>query len=188
MKRALLIGSTVLALAAGDGAAAAPSVAGRTFNLVGKFGGSANVTCRVGGTHGAPLKARKKLGATITFNEDGTFQWSNDALQVGPIGTGDWSQQGSRIELDFDNPSSMSYLQMFGFQQINVQSGGASASGNFSPAKYDFFAKINGKGDKLVVTEKGGFRFKANASAYGGANSCNYVVNLNRTYNGKRVQ
>lgn len=188
MKRALLIGSTVLALAAGDGAAAAPSVAGRTFNLAGKFGGSANVACKIGGARGNPIKARKKLGATITFNEDGTFEWSNDALQVGLRGTGDWSQHGSTIDLDFDHPSSMSFLQLFGNRQINAQAGGANASGNFSPAKYDFFAKINGNGTKLAVTEKGGFRFKANASYGGSSDSCNYAVSLNRTYSGKLAE
>lgn len=189
MKKTFLIGSMVLAVAAGDSALAAPpSVAGKTFSLVGKLGGGATVTCKIGGTHGAPIKARKKLGATITFNEDGTFAWSNDALQVGLVGTGDWTQSGGKIDLDFDNPSSMSFLQIFGNQQISVQSGGASANGSFGPAKYDFFAKINGKGDKLAVTEKGGFKFNANASAGGSSNSCKYAMNLNRTYSGKLAQ
>jgi hypothetical protein len=185
MKKTSLIGSVVLALMASEGAWAGESVAGKTFNLTGKFGGSAKVSCRVGGAHGQRFKAQKNLAATIAFNEDGTFEWSNDALQIGQSATGEWEQAGSKIDLLFDDPNSMSYLRLFGNQQVSAQSQGASVTGDFEPARYDFFARTNSKATSLVVTEKGGFKLNADASSGGSSNSCKYKINLNRVYKGK---
>jgi hypothetical protein len=186
MKKTSLIGSVVLALMASEGAWAGESVAGKTFNLTGKFGGSAKVSCRVGGAHGQRFKAQKNLAATIAFNEDGTFEWSNDdALQVGQSATGEWEQAGSKIDLLFDDPNSMSYLRLFGNQQASAQSQGASVTGNFESGKYDFSAKTNSKATSLVVTEKGGFKLNAGASFGGSSNSCKFKINLNRVYKGK---
>jgi hypothetical protein len=162
----------------------AASVAGVTYQLKGKFGGSAGVTCRVGGTHNQNIKARRKLGATITFNEDGTFAWSGDALLIGTY-TGQWTQKGTKVDLDFDNPGTMSFLQMFGNQTVSSNAGGASFSGTFSPTKYDFKAKINAKGNKIEVIEKTGFKMDASASAAGSSNSCKYNLRLTREYTGK---
>jgi hypothetical protein len=185
MKKTSLISSVVLALTISEGTWAAESVAGKTFDLTGKFGGSAKVSCRVGGSRAVPIRAQKRLAATITFNEDGTFAWSNDALQPGLSGTGEWAQSGAKIELDFDAPSSMSYLRLFGDQQISTQSQGASATGTFEPARYDFFARTNSKATSLTVTEKGGFKVNASASFQGSSNTCKYKINLNRVYKGK---
>lgn len=167
-----------------EGAWAAPSVAGVSYTLKGSFGGGIGVTCRVGGTHGQKIKARRKLGATISFKEDGTFEWSGDALLVGTY-TGEWTQQGTKIDLDFDNPGTMSFLQMFGNQTVSGYAGGGSYEGSFSPTKYDFKAKINPKGNKIEVIEKTGFKIDASASFGGSSNSCKYNVRLTREYTGK---
>jgi hypothetical protein len=183
-KTLLRVGSSVLAAMVGGGAWAADSVAGKTFDLTGKFGGAVAVACKFGGAHSQKIKAQKNLAVTLHFNEDGTFAWSNDALQPGLGATGEWVQNNSKIDLDFDDPSSMSFLQIFGNQQINASSQGANLNGQFSPSKYDFSAKVNAKATSIAVVEKGGFKVDAEASAAGSSNRCKYKVSLNRTYRG----
>lgn len=183
-KTSIVIGSMVLALMACDSAnAAAASVAGKNFALTGKFGVSVVVSCRVGGTHSQKVAKQKNLVSNIRFNEDGSFEWYGDALQIGATGVGEWTQKGSKIDLDFTDKS-MSYLQVFGNQTLNTYSQGASFNANTSPVKYNFSAKLVGK-DGLTVTETGGFKASAQASYQGHSNSCGYRVNLTRTYKGK---
>lgn len=170
----------VMILAGGTAEAKVLSVAGKSYNITGKFGGSVEVSCKYGGSRKMPFSAaRSGLNATITFNEDGTFAWSNDSLAFGQY-SGDWKQKGGKLDIDFDDPGSMSYLKRFGESYSRTL---ASGNASITPLKYNFSANVNGKG-KLTVTESSGFRAKASASAAGVTNTCSYKVSLKRTYSG----
>ena len=182
MNKAFVAGVVFLGLSAADvSVAAVPSVAGKTFALAGKFGGNVAVACRIGGSHGQKVTARRGLTAQISFNEDGTFSWSNDTLGAGVL-SGEWTQKGGKLDLDFDDPSAVSYIWLFGESySTGIPGGSASAS----PLKYDFSGKLNGNGTSLKVIESGGFKIDASASLGGGSNSCKYRIRVNRTYTGK---
>ncbi len=183
-KISFILGCVVIAsLGYETASAASASLGGQTFALKGSFGGSVAVSCRAGGSHAQKFKARKNLVANIAFHEDGTFDWYGDALHIGGTGKGEWTQSGNKTELDFDDPNSMSYLRVFGNQQLSSYSNDASFGATISPAKYGFSAKIVGK--TLTVTETSGFKADAQASYAGSSNSCGYRINLSRVYRGK---
>lgn len=185
MKNAITMGILVMALGVGQSAlAASASVSGKTFSLTGKFTGAGNFNCPGIPAQRVPIQKQKNISATITFNEDGSFVWSGDTLYPFEA-NGDWSQRGSRIDLDFDNPTTMSYLQKIGEQQASGYANGASGSANISPSKYDFSAKI--RGSKLTIKETGGYRIKVSASALGHSASCKFKLSLTRSYTGKSL-
>lgn len=181
MNKAFVGVGVFLGLFVSDASMAVPSVAGKTYNLSGKFGGSVAAACRFGGSHGEKIRSRKGLTARITFNEDGTFSWSNDTLGAGAI-DGEWTQKGGKLDLDFDDPSAFSYIWRFG-DSYSVGIPGGSAG--VSPLKYDFSGKLNGSGTSLSVEESGGFKVDASASFAGSSNACKYKLRVNRTYKGK---
>jgi hypothetical protein len=181
MKQTILASSAVLALFIGDvSVAAPPDLAGTTWNLNGKFKANATVTCKVGGSHSSPAGKQPNIKATLTFNSDGSFSWSNDTLSPVSGVAGTWRQKGKKVELNFNNPSSVSYIRMFGTQYFSSK----NSSAEVTPNKYKFFATTNGKGTKLEVTENGGFKLKASASYAGSSNTCNYNLKLQRVYKG----
>ncbi|WP_158002435.1 hypothetical protein [Methyloterricola oryzae] len=161
-------------------AMAASSVAGKTFDLTGKFGGSVSAACKIGGSRSQKVAAKKSLTAQITFNEDGTFTWSNDTLGIG-VADGTWTQKGSKLDLDFDDPAAFSFIWMYG-ASLTTSIPGGSATG--SPTKYAFGGTINGKGTSLSVVESGGFKIDASAAMGGGSNACKYKYSVNRKYKG----
>lgn len=181
MKKALVVGTAILGFGLNGAAMAASSVAGKTFDLTGKFGGSVSAACRIGGSRSQKVAAKKNLTAQITFNEDGTFNWSNDTLGVG-VADGTWTQKGSKLDLDFDDPTAFSYIRVFGDSLTTSIPGG---SATVSPTKYDFRGTLNGKGTSLSIVESGGFKINASAAMGGGANACTYKYSVNRKYKGK---
>jgi hypothetical protein len=185
MSKPLLWGSLIFALTAGDAALAAPDLVGKTFTMTGKFTGNAAAACKVGGSRAVPIRAQRNLSATITFLDGNAFEWSDEGLTIGAFSgvTGHWTQRGNRIDLDFDedNLSGIKVLsERMGEQNFSLPGGSA----NFQTTKYDFSARTNAKGSKLIVTESGGFKIKASASAGGGSNSCSYRIKLKRIYKG----
>lgn len=171
----------LLGLCGADGAMAAGSPSGKTFNLTGKFAGSAGVSCKVGGSRNQKFAARRDLSAQIIFNDDGTFTWVNDNLGVGSS-HGEWTlSRGGKLELDFEDPSAFSYIWMFGESYSTALPGG---SASVSPIKYAFSGKLNASGTQLTVEESGGFKISASAAYGGGSNACSYKLRVTRTYKG----
>lgn len=182
MKKTSLMSLLALALMASGTSWAASPLEDSSWTLKGKFSGSTSVRCKIGGFRGVPIKPRNNLSATLSLNADGTFVWSNDTLGPAVSASGQWTQNGNKLDFDFDDPSSVSYIQLFGSRYVGLPGGGAQ----FSPAKYDFYGETNAAGTKLKIVEKGGFTVNASASMGGGANACKFKVSISRNYKGKR--
>jgi len=205
-KKMLLLAGLSYALAAplAHAATPTPSVAGTTWDLEGKFQGKAKVKCLVGPSVSVPIKSPKKvvLPATIAFEDDaeipgdteGTFIWTDEYFPQKQI-TGRWEQDGSKLELAFDNWYD-SPMGAFAFGLVSAfaqfpngfsfsEAGAEGSASGFNVTKLSVTGSINKKLTKIKVAESLGFSFDASASAGGGANACNFQIkSLGRSYKG----
>lgn len=166
---------------------AVPNLTGKTFVMSGKLTGSASASCSPGGTRNVPIKATRGLHATLTFNPGNVFSWSDDGLSVGASTNipGFWTRKRNLIDLEFDDDS-QSGIKAVG-QVLPTALSSLGVTSTIKNTKYNFFATTNANGNKLIVTESGGFKVRASGVIRGTKVSCTVRINLKRVYKGVSV-
>jgi hypothetical protein len=89
------------------------------------------------------------------------------------------------IDLEYDDDS-QSMIKAVG-QALPLTLTSLGAIGTVKNTKYSFFANTNAKGNKLIVTELGGFKMKGSGVVSGRKVSCTVRINLKRVYKGVSV-
>lgn len=187
MNKSKLIVSVIFGLVITNIAIAAPNLTGKTFVMSGRLTGSASANCSPGGTRNVPIKPIRNLHATLTFNPGNVFNWSEDGLSVGSSTNipGFWTRKRNQIDLEFDDDS-QSGIKAVG-QVLPAALTTLGVTGTVKNTKYNFFATTNANGNKLIVTESGGFKVRASGVVRGTKVNCTVRINLKRVYKGVSV-
>lgn len=185
-KRNLLF-AVILTMVTANVAISAPNLAGKTFVMSGKLTGSVLATCNPGGTRERHIKPTDGLFANLTFNPGNTFIWTDAGSTTGVASNapGFWIKKRKLIDLEYDDDS-QSMIKAVG-QALPLTLTSLGAIGTVKNTKYSFFANTNAKGNKLIVTELGGFKMKGSGVVSGKKVSCTVRINLKRVYKGVSV-
>jgi hypothetical protein len=166
---------------------AAPDLTGKTFVMTGKFEGVAPISCKKSGSSKLPVRVLRKLHATITFNPNNAFSWTEDGLPSGALTnvTGFWTQKGNRISLDFDDDNQSGIKAMGQLLPQTFTNQGIPIT--IKDTKYGFSATTNAIGNQLIVMESGGFKVTGTGTLRGITDSCVARLTLKRTYKGRSI-
>lgn len=156
-----------------------PDIVATTWKLSGKIKIKASGTCKILGrtvkASTPTISAPAVLDALVTFNSDKSFLFGEGGASY----AGEWSQDGKKLALSFDNLGGSAFraIESLGTQILQM------GNGVFSPSDYRFDGTTTKNGNGLNIAES---LKLALDGVQVGPTKCSYSWTVTRSYTGIR--